>query len=76
MQMQDSIRVAELREFLAGTQGLQAEFIFRRAQQYYALAEAGAGGAELTVPSVVAQWTVVNSRKTLPLPTRSPGLPP
>ena len=33
MQMQDSIRVAELREFLAGTQGLQAEFIFRRAQE-------------------------------------------
>ena len=33
MQMQDSVRVAELREFLAGTQGLQAEFIFRRAQQ-------------------------------------------
>ena len=33
MQMQDSVRVAELREFLAGTQGLQAEFIFRRAQE-------------------------------------------
>jgi len=33
MQMQDSVRVAELREVLAGTQGLQAEFIFRRAQQ-------------------------------------------
>lgn len=28
----DSTRVAELREFLAGTQGVQAEFIFRRAQ--------------------------------------------
>lgn len=28
----DSTRVAELREFLAGTQGIQAEFIFRRAQ--------------------------------------------
>lgn len=29
----DSPRLAELREFLAGTQGLQAEFIFRRARQ-------------------------------------------
>lgn len=29
---EDSTRVAELREFLAGTQGLQAEFIFRRAK--------------------------------------------
>lgn len=29
----DSLRVAELREFLAGTQGIQAEFIFRRARQ-------------------------------------------
>ncbi len=29
----DSPRVAELREFLAGTQGIQAEFIFRRARQ-------------------------------------------
>ncbi|MDO6823496.1 hypothetical protein [Marinobacter sp. 1_MG-2023] len=28
----DSVRVAELREFLAGTQGIQAEFIFRRAK--------------------------------------------
>ncbi|MBD3642027.1 MAG: hypothetical protein HUJ18_13625 [Marinobacter sp.] len=30
---EDSTRVAELREFLAGTQGLQAEFIFRRARE-------------------------------------------
>ncbi|MBW4933591.1 hypothetical protein KZO34_02945 [Marinobacter sp. F4206] len=30
---QDSVEVAELREFLAGTQGLQAEFIVRRARQ-------------------------------------------
>jgi len=29
---EDSTDVAELREFLAGTQGLQAEFIFRRAR--------------------------------------------
>jgi hypothetical protein len=29
----DSPRLAELREFLAGTQGIQAEFIFRRARQ-------------------------------------------
>jgi len=29
--VEDSVRIAELREFLAGTQGLQAEFIFRRA---------------------------------------------
>ena len=29
----DSPRVAELREFLAGTQGIQAEFIFRRARK-------------------------------------------
>jgi len=31
--VEDSPRVAELREFLAGTQGIQAEFIFRRARQ-------------------------------------------
>lgn len=31
--LEDSSRVAELREFLAGTQGLQAEFIFRRAAE-------------------------------------------
>lgn len=30
---EDSVEVAELREFLAGTQGLQAEFIVRRAKQ-------------------------------------------
>jgi hypothetical protein len=30
---EDSTRVAELREFLAGTQGLQAEFVFRRARE-------------------------------------------
>ncbi len=30
---QDSVEVAELRSFLAGTQGLQAEFIVRRAKQ-------------------------------------------
>jgi hypothetical protein len=29
----DSPRLAELREFLAGTQGIQAEFIFRRARE-------------------------------------------
>ncbi|PPI83116.1 hypothetical protein KEHDKFFH_16130 [Marinobacter maroccanus] len=29
----DSPRLAELREFLAGTQGIQAEFIFRRARR-------------------------------------------
>ncbi|MBY6070542.1 hypothetical protein KUV35_04510 [Marinobacter salsuginis] len=29
----DSPRLAELREFLAGTQGIQAEFIFRRARK-------------------------------------------
>ncbi|HLT13204.1 MAG TPA: hypothetical protein VK006_03830 [Marinobacter sp.] len=29
----DSTKVAELREFLAGTQGLQAEYIFRRAKE-------------------------------------------
>lgn len=29
----DSPRLAELREFMAGTQGIQAEFIFRRARQ-------------------------------------------
>ncbi|RBW49920.1 hypothetical protein [Marinobacter sp. F3R11] len=28
----NSVRIAELREFLAGTQGIQAEFIFRRAK--------------------------------------------
>lgn len=32
LEVEDSTRVAELREFLAGTQGLQAEFIFRRAR--------------------------------------------
>ena len=31
--VEDSPRLAELREFLAGTQGVQAEFIFRRARQ-------------------------------------------
>jgi hypothetical protein len=31
--VEDSPRLAELREFLAGTQGIQAEFIFRRARQ-------------------------------------------
>ncbi|ERP95511.1 hypothetical protein Q666_06200 [Marinobacter sp. ES-1] len=31
--LEDSARIAELREFLAGTQGLQAEFIFRRAAE-------------------------------------------
>jgi len=31
MQVADSPEMAELREFLAGTQGIQAEFIFRRA---------------------------------------------
>ena len=30
--VEDSVRVAELREFLAGTQGIQAEFIVRRAK--------------------------------------------
>nr|WP_228739453.1 hypothetical protein [Marinobacter arenosus] len=30
---QDSVEVAELKEFLAGTQGLQAEFIVRRAKR-------------------------------------------
>tara|TARA_R110002111_G_scaffold100648_2_gene155893 strand:- start:633 stop:1499 length:867 start_codon:yes stop_codon:yes gene_type:complete len=30
--VENSVRVAELREFLAGTQGIQAEFIVRRAQ--------------------------------------------
>lgn len=33
LEVEDSTRVAELREFLAGTQGLQAEFIFRRARE-------------------------------------------
>ncbi|MFO8140950.1 MAG: hypothetical protein R6T87_03500 [Marinobacter sp.] len=33
LQADDSTRIAELREFLAGTQGLQAEFIFRRARE-------------------------------------------
>lgn len=33
LSLEDSSRVAELREFLAGTQGLQAEFIFRRAAE-------------------------------------------
>ena len=33
LEAEDSTRVAELREFLAGTQGLQAEFIFRRARE-------------------------------------------
>ncbi len=33
LEARDSVAVAELREFLAGTQGLQAEFMFRRAQQ-------------------------------------------
>lgn len=33
LQANDSTRIAELREFLAGTQGLQAEFIFRRARE-------------------------------------------
>ncbi|WP_410327893.1 hypothetical protein [Marinobacter sp.] len=33
LKAEDSTRVAELREFLAGTQGLQAEFIFRRARE-------------------------------------------
>ncbi|WP_254774157.1 hypothetical protein [Marinobacter sp. AC-23] len=33
----NSVRVAELREFLAGTQGVQAEFIFRRAQSSLAM---------------------------------------
>ena len=31
--VEDSPRLAELREFLAGTQGIQAEFIFRRARK-------------------------------------------
>ncbi|WP_228704441.1 hypothetical protein [Marinobacter antarcticus] len=30
--VENSVKVAELREFLAGTQGIQAEFIFRRAK--------------------------------------------
>lgn len=30
--VENSVKVAELREFLAGNQGIQAEFIFRRAQ--------------------------------------------
>ncbi|WP_372996766.1 hypothetical protein [Marinobacter sp.] len=33
MAVLDSPEMAELREFLAGTQGMQAEFIFRRARQ-------------------------------------------
>lgn len=32
LDVKDSTRIAELREFLAGTQGVQAEFIFRRAR--------------------------------------------
>lgn len=33
LQAKNSPRLAELRQFLAGTQGLQAEFIFRRARE-------------------------------------------
>ncbi|WP_372964569.1 hypothetical protein [Marinobacter sp.] len=33
LQSENSAEVAELREFLAGTQGLQAEYIFRRADE-------------------------------------------
>ncbi|MBU2875467.1 hypothetical protein KO508_15820 [Marinobacter salexigens] len=33
LQVADSPQVAELREFLAGSQGIQAEFIFRRAKE-------------------------------------------
>lgn len=37
MEVADSPQMAELREFLAGTQGVQAEFIFRRAQSSLAM---------------------------------------
>lgn len=37
MEIADSPQMAELREFLAGTQGIQAEFIFRRARSSLAM---------------------------------------
>jgi len=49
----DSPRLAELREFLAGTQGIQAEFIFRRARQ--SLARVVAAAPDDRRPEVTAR---------------------
>ena len=52
----NSPQVAELREFLAGTQGVQAEFIFRRAQvSIKSVVEAAPSSRQLAVSNHLAQ---------------------
>jgi len=52
----NSPEVAELREFLAGTQGVQAEFIFRRAQvSIKSVVEAAPSSRQLAVSNHLAQ---------------------
>jgi hypothetical protein len=54
--VENSPQVAELREFLAGSQGIQAEFIFRRAQaSMTSVVEAAPLARQLTVSNHLAQ---------------------
>ncbi|MFT5988090.1 MAG: hypothetical protein ACI912_001594 [Marinobacter psychrophilus] len=54
--VENSPQVAELREFLAGTQGVQAEFIFRRAQaSIKTVVEAAPLARQLAVSNNLAQ---------------------
>jgi hypothetical protein len=54
--VENSPQVAELREFLAGTQGVQAEFIFRRAQaSMKTVVEAAPLARQLAVSNNLAQ---------------------
>jgi hypothetical protein len=54
--VENSPQVAELREFLAGTQGIQAEFIFRRAQaSIKTVVEAAPLARQLAVSNHLAQ---------------------
>jgi len=54
--VENSPQVAELREFLAGTQGVQAEFIFRRAQaSIKTVVEAAPLARQLAVSNHLAQ---------------------
>lgn len=55
-EVENSPQVAELREFLAGTQGIQAEFIFRRAQASIAsVVQAAPQARQIAVRNHLAQ---------------------
>ena len=54
--VENSPQIAELREFLAGTQGIQAEFIFRRAQaSLKTVVEAAPSARQLAVSNHLGQ---------------------